>query len=223
LSVLAGAGSGRNARRLFLDFRDASTTTFRIEDPWFKRAEDEAEEAGVRQVLPDRCTEAEVFRRILVALDGSEDARAAFVFVSDWTRHFDAKVWFIQLADESSRRRCEIVTDVQRRGRQMTNQFTVSGATRGARNQRLVGGISEAAVTFGADLIVVGLDRHRLARSGFSRNVREQLTAATNIPVLMAPKRTVVRVPATTRREWAIPLGPGRALPVMAGAAMAHV
>jgi hypothetical protein len=91
------------------------------------------------------------------------------------------------------------------------------------RNQRLVSGISEAAVTFGADLIVVGLDRHRLAHSGLSRNVREQLTAATNIPVMMAPKRTVVRVPVATRRERAIPLGPGRGLPVMAGAAMAHV
>ena len=33
-------------------------------------------------------------------------------FVNDWARHFDAKVWFIQLADESSWPRCEIVTDV---------------------------------------------------------------------------------------------------------------
>lgn len=164
-----------------------------------------------------------MFRRILVALDGSADARAAFAFVSDWARHFDSKVWFIQLADESSRRRSEIVTDVQRRGRQTANQFTVSGATRGVRNQRLVSGISEAAMTFGADLIVVGLDRHRLARTGLSRNVREQLTAATNVPVMMAPKRTVVRVPVAPRREKAIPLGPVRALPVMAGAAMAHV
>jgi nucleotide-binding universal stress UspA family protein len=164
--------------------------------------------------MPDRCTEAEVFRRILVALDGSEDARAAFSFVSDWARHFDSKVWFIQLADESSRRRSEIVTDVHRRGRQTANQFTVSGATRGVRNQRLVSGISEAAMTFGADL---------MARNGLSRSLREQLTAATDIPVLMAPKRTVVRVPAATRREKAIPLGPVRALPVMAGAAMAHV
>jgi nucleotide-binding universal stress UspA family protein len=173
--------------------------------------------------MPDRCTEAEVFRRILVALDGSEDARAAFAFVSDWARHFETKVWFIQLADESSHRRSEMVTDVHRRGRQMANQFTVSGATRGARNQQIVSAISEAATTFGADLIVVGLDRHRLARNGLSRNIREQLTAATDIPVMMAPKRAVVRVPAATRRERAIPLGPGRAVPVMAGAAMAHV
>jgi hypothetical protein len=164
-----------------------------------------------------------VFRRILVALDGSEDARAAFVFVSDWARQFDAKVWFIQLAEESARRRCEMVTDVPQRGRQMANHFTVSGATRGVRNQALVSGISEAAATFGADLIVVGLDRHRLAHSGLTRNVREQLTAATNVPVMMAPKRSVVRVPVTARRERAIPLGPGRGAPVMAVATLAHV
>ena len=164
-----------------------------------------------------------MFRRILVALDGSEDARVAFAFVSDWARHFEAKVWFIQLAEESTQRRCEIVTDVHRRGRQMANRFTVSGATRGARNQQLVSGISEAAATFGADLIVVGLDRHRLGGNGLSRNVREQLTAATDVPVLMAPKRAAVRVPAATRRAKAIPLGPGHGVPVMAGAAMAHV
>ena len=69
-----------------------------------------------------------MFRRILVAIDGSDTARAAFVFVSDWARNFEARVWFIQLTDESSRRRCEIVTDVRRRGRQLANHFSVSGA-----------------------------------------------------------------------------------------------
>ena len=42
----------------------------------------------------DRGTEADVFRRIL---DGSDAARAAFVFVSDWARQFDSQVWFVQL------------------------------------------------------------------------------------------------------------------------------
>ena len=164
-----------------------------------------------------------MFRRILVALDGSDDARAAFVFVSDWARHFDARVWFIQLTEESSRRRCEIVTDVSQRGRTVANQFSVSGATRGARNQQLASGIAEAAETFAADLIVVGIDRHRLARNRFSRSVREQLTAATNVPVLMAPTRSVARVPATVRRDSPIPLGPAPSRPVMAGAGLAHV
>ena len=68
-----------------------------------------------------------MFRKILVALDGSDAARAAFVFAGDWARQFGSKMWFIQLTEESSGRRCEIVTDVSRRGRQMANQFTVSG------------------------------------------------------------------------------------------------
>jgi nucleotide-binding universal stress UspA family protein len=164
-----------------------------------------------------------LFRRILVALDGSQDARAAFVFVSDWTRNFDARVWFIQLTDESTRRRCEIVTDVGRRGRHVANHFAVSGATRGARDQQLVSGIADAAETFGADLIVVGIDRHRLVRNRFSRDVREQLTAATNLPVLMAPKPSTVRVPATETRDRAIALGPALAAPVRASATLAHV
>jgi nucleotide-binding universal stress UspA family protein len=165
-----------------------------------------------------------LFRRILVALDGSADARAAFVFVSDWARTFDARVWFIQLTDECSRRRSEIVTDVNRRGRHVANQFSVSGATRGVRDQQLVTGIADAAETFGADLIVVGIDRHRLTRNRFSRNLREQLTAATDVPVLMAPKpSTVPRVPAAERPAPAIALGPALGAPVMAGAALALV
>src|ERR1700753_3302476 len=44
--------------------------------------------------------EAPVYRKILVALDGSDAARAAFVFASDWARHFDSELWFIQLTQE---------------------------------------------------------------------------------------------------------------------------
>jgi hypothetical protein len=164
-----------------------------------------------------------LFRRILVALDGSEDARAAFVFVTDWARTFDARVWFIQLTDESSGRRCGIRTDVSRRGRHVANQFAVSGATRAARDQQLAIGIADAAEAFGADLIVLGIDRHRLARNRFSRSVREQLTAATDVPVLMGPKPSVARAPAVARREPAIALGPAVDTPVMAGAGLAHV
>ena len=164
-----------------------------------------------------------MFRRILVALDGSDDARAAFVFVSDLARQFDAHVWFIQLTEESSRRRCEIVTDVSQRGRRVANQFSVSGATRSARNQQIAGGIAEAAQTYGADLIVVGLDRGRLARHRFSSGVREQLTAATSVPVLMAPKRATSRVPAAGPARGCHRARPGLRAPAMAGAGMARV
>jgi nucleotide-binding universal stress UspA family protein len=164
-----------------------------------------------------------VFRRILVALDGSEDARAAFVFVSDWARHFDSQVWFIQLTEESSRRRCEIVTDVAQRGRRMANQFSVSGATRHSRNAQLVSGIAEAAETYKADLIVVGLDRRRLERHRFSPSVRAQLTAATSTPVLMAPRRMAAPVPEAGSRTAPIALGPALLAPVVEGAELAHV
>lgn len=159
-----------------------------------------------------------MFRRILAVLDGSDAARAAFVFVSDWAREFDSQVWFIQLTEESARRRCEIVTDVSRRGRRVANQFTVSGATVGARNQQLVSGVAEAAQTFGADLIVVGLDRHRLTRNRFTRSVREQLTASTNVPVLIAPRRATGRDAASRPRASAIPLGPASSSTEMADA-----
>jgi nucleotide-binding universal stress UspA family protein len=152
--------------------------------------------------------EAEVFRRILVAIDGSDAARSAFVFVSDWARQFDAQVWFIQLAEESSTRRCSLVTDVSARGRQLSNRFSVSGVTRRARNQQLVSAITEAAEIFHADLVVLGFDRRRIAHDRFTRSVREQLTEATSIPVMMAP-RTIVSVeegePPPARQ--AIPLG----------------
>jgi nucleotide-binding universal stress UspA family protein len=149
-----------------------------------------------------------VFRRILVALDGSDAARAAFVFANDWARHFDSELWFIQLTDESHRRRREIVTDVSRRGRRRANHFSVSGATRGLRNQQLVSGIAEAASTFGADMIIVGLDGRRLGRTRFSESVREQLTSATNVPVLMAPKHCASPAPERAHQKRAIALGP---------------
>ncbi len=164
-----------------------------------------------------------MFRRILVALDGSDAARAAFVFAGDWARQFDSQLWFIQLTDESHRRRREIVTDVGRRGRQRANHFSVSGATRGLRNQQLVSGIAEAALTFGADMIIVGLDARRLGRTRFSDSVREQLTAATNVPVLMAPKHCAAPVPERAGQHSAIALGPVPSRPVTAEAVLTGV
>jgi nucleotide-binding universal stress UspA family protein len=144
-----------------------------------------------------------------VAIDGSDAARSAFVFVSDWARQFDSRVWFIQMTQESTGRRCEIVTDVGRRGRHLANHFAVSGATRGIRNQRLVTGIAEAAETFRADLIVLGFDPDRIAHQRLSRSVREQLTEATDVPVLIAPQRAArERRSADAPVRQSIALGP---------------
>jgi nucleotide-binding universal stress UspA family protein len=166
-----------------------------------------------------------MFRRILVAIDGSDAARAAFVFATDWARQFDARIWFIQLAEESHSRRCSLRTDVAKRGRQLANSFSVSGATRKARNQQLVSAIAEAAQTYQADLIVLGFDPRRVADDRFNRGVREQLTAATDLPVLVAPpqcapSRVAARAEAHSSVPKPIALGPASEVPapVPAGA-----
>ena len=155
-----------------------------------------------------------MFRRILVAMDGSDAARSAFVFATDWARQFGARTWFIQLAEESQTRRCTLRTDVAARGRQLANSFSVSGATRNARNLQLVSAIAEAAQVYRADLIVLGFDPGRIARHRFGRGVREQLTTATEVPVLVAPRRlrppsgVVARAEAHTSPRRPIALGP---------------
>lgn len=148
-----------------------------------------------------------MFRRILVAIDNSDAARSAFVFVTDWARQFDAKVWFIVLTGESNCRRSELVTDVPHRGRQLANCFMVSGATRGARNHRLVWAIDDAAKVHRADLIILGLDPRRMARQHFTKGVHELLTSATDTPILVAPPQGApIRVDAPTRDLSPIPL-----------------
>jgi nucleotide-binding universal stress UspA family protein len=149
--------------------------------------------------------EAGVFRRILVAMDESEAARSAFVFVSDWARQFDAKVWFIQLTDEIGWHRCALRTDVSRRGRQLANRFTVSGATKASRNSQLASAIAEAAESFGAEAIVLGFEPTRLANHRHGPSVRERLTTATSIPVIVAPPSVSNHPSVATRRASSVP------------------
>ena len=150
-----------------------------------------------------------MFRRILVAMDNSEEARSAFVFVTDWARSFDAQVWFIQLAEESPQRHCGVNTDVRHRGRRVANTFTVSGATRGARTRQLVHAVAEAATTYRADVLVLGFDHHRMTQGSLSRSLREQLYEETSIPVLVAPRLTAPRAVVAPAPTPAIALGPG--------------
>jgi hypothetical protein len=169
-----------------------------------------------------------MFRRILVAMDGSDAARSAFVFVTDWARQFDAQTWFIQLAEESQARRCGLRTDVAARGRQLANSFSVSGATRNARNLQLVRAIAEAAQVHRADLIVLGFDPGRIARQRLGRGVREQLTAATEIPVLVAPlqhdpSRVAARAEAHSFPRHPIALGPAPVATATPEKQLAHV
>ena len=57
----------------------------------------------------------------------------------------------------------------------------------GARNDAVVHEIADAASAFGADVIVLGCDRRRLSRHRLAHSLRERLTRATELPVLVAP------------------------------------
>jgi nucleotide-binding universal stress UspA family protein len=166
-----------------------------------------------------------VFRRILVAMDNSAAARSAFVFAADWSRCFDAKVWFIQLARESQQRHCGVVTDVQQGGRRVANTFSISGATQRARTQQLVSTIADAAATYRADVLVVGFDPQRMTQGRFHRSLRDQLTEATNVPVIVPPRVAGHRPPPPrVRATPAIALGPVRDMRLPDGSrTLAHV
>ncbi len=165
-----------------------------------------------------------MFRRILVAMDNSEAARSAFVFAAEWSRSFDTKVWFIQLARESQQRHCGVVTDVQHGGRRVANTFSVSGATQRVRNQQLVSAIAEAAATYRADALVVGFDQQRMTQGRFHRSLRDQLTEATNIPVIVPPRMVGHGAATPTPPPLAIALGAGPGVRVPdAAMALAHV
>lgn len=68
----------------------------------------------------------------------------------------------------------------------------------GARNGDVVREIARAADAFGADVIVLGFDHRRLARHRLSHSLRERLTRATELPVLVVPVVPGV-VPAAER------------------------
>jgi nucleotide-binding universal stress UspA family protein len=57
----------------------------------------------------------------------------------------------------------------------------------GARYDVVVREVADAAVAFGADVIVLGCDRRRLARHRLGHSLRETLTRATDLPVLVVP------------------------------------
>ncbi len=133
--------------------------------------------------------EAPPFRRMLVAIDGSEAAQGAFELVYEWTAEHGADVWFVQLTEECRQRRSECESDVDPMTVRSANHVAVRGPTLGARNRQLVHGIAEAAAAFQADVIVLGFDARRLAGHRWAPSLREQITRAIDLPVLVAPTR----------------------------------
>jgi nucleotide-binding universal stress UspA family protein len=129
-------------------------------------------------------SDARPFRRMLVVLDGSPAAEAALHLVTGWVGGPGADVRFVQVSEERRQRPSGV--DAERAPMQ-AQHLVVRAPTLGARTRQIVRGVAEAAADFGADVIVLGLDRSRLAGHRFAPSLRELLVRATDLPVLVAP------------------------------------
>jgi nucleotide-binding universal stress UspA family protein len=130
-----------------------------------------------------------MFRRIVVAMDGSDEGRAAASLAAELADQFGATVQLVPVTEHSSWRHAGPVPSEVRgpdgpRGRELS----VTGATSARRAHELVACIAAAADQFGADLIVLGLERRRVSHHTYSRSLRAQLTRATSLPVMVAPR-----------------------------------
>jgi nucleotide-binding universal stress UspA family protein len=128
------------------------------------------------------------FRRMLVAIDESQAAEAAVALVAEWVDGPGADVCFVQVREARKQRRSGAESDVDANvtTAEPALRLVVGAPTLGARNRQMVHGIAEAAEGFGADVIVLGLDRTRLAGHRLATSLREQIMRATDLPVLVA-------------------------------------
>jgi nucleotide-binding universal stress UspA family protein len=131
--------------------------------------------------------EARPFGRMLVAMDDSRAAEAALGLVAEWVQGPGAEVRFVRVTEERSQRVSGAVSGLEHGAVEQAHRLVVSAPTLGARNRQVVHGIAEAAADFGADVIVLGFDRPRLAGHRFAPSLREQIMRATYVPVLVTP------------------------------------
>jgi nucleotide-binding universal stress UspA family protein len=128
------------------------------------------------------------FRRMLVAIDESPAAEAAVGLVAQWVDWPGADVRFVQVSEERRQRRSAVESGASPLAvEQQAHRLVVGASTLGARNRQLVHGIAEQAEDFGADVIVVGFDRRRLAGHRLAPSLREQVMRVTDVPVLVVP------------------------------------
>jgi nucleotide-binding universal stress UspA family protein len=148
--------------------------------------------AKQRKISPDSGANGETgvatpFRRMLVAIDESPTAEAAIRLVAEWVDGPGADVRFVQVTEARRQPGSDAMPENDSKAAEASGRLVVGAPTLGARNRQLVRGIAEAAQGFGADVIVLGLARSRLAGHRFAASLREQLMRATDLPVLVAP------------------------------------
>lgn len=131
--------------------------------------------------------EAAPFRRMLVAIDESQSAQAAVGLVAEWVDGPGADVRLVQVTEERKHGGDRASSVVDPSALESAHRLMVSGPSLGARNRQVVQGIAQAAEAFGADVIVLGFDRPRLAGHRLAPSLRERIMRATDLPVLVAP------------------------------------
>lgn len=146
-------------------------------------------------------TVATPFRRMLVAIDESTSAQAALALVAEWVDGPGADVRIVGVSERHQQRRSRPESDDGAVAAEAAHRLVVRAPTLGARNRQLVKGIAAAAEAFGADVIVLGLERRRLAGHRLAPSVRQQLVRTTDLPVLVAPAPQ----PAGTRHHRLVP------------------
>ena len=112
-----------------------------------------------------------LFRRLLAVVDASESGGAARVLAACWATRFGAAVRVVGVPERPGRARS-------------VARF-----------------VAEAALEFGADAIVLGLSPERLAYHRLAGGLRDELTTATDLPILVvpAPRR---RGQNDSKAEW---------------------
>jgi nucleotide-binding universal stress UspA family protein len=140
-----------------------------------------------------------MFQRILLAVDGTESGRVAASFVSAMARERHAEVRVVYVNEflvggrgftRLTLKEAQEVVDDAVRAVVMAG-VPASGEVRLAYAFDMPSRIVEAALDWGADVIVLGSRRHprlgRIARRLAGLGMREKVTALTALPTVTAP------------------------------------
>jgi nucleotide-binding universal stress UspA family protein len=133
------------------------------------------------------------------AATGADAGRAAFAVAREWTVAFGTDVCAMEVSEQRDRRQPRGHTGAAGDLRLAdataapARRVEVHGWTLGGRTRHLASEIAAAAEACGADVIVLGVNRRRLARRHLTPSLRDQLTSATALPVLVTPSTTPAR------------------------------
>jgi nucleotide-binding universal stress UspA family protein len=155
-----------------------------------------------------------MFRRVLVVVDQFDAGRGAVAFAADMTDQFDGALWVLELVEQAPLRKGQTALVAAPDGDRawltpLGSGLTVHGVTRSGRDHQLAQGIAEEAQRFGADLIVLGVGRHRVMPHRLAGSTQERVARATGLPVMLAPTPIAVpsRRPVRTARRHVVPVG----------------